>query len=179
LSRGRVIGVLLVIGPVILLVFLPTVMGLHRYVVADDAMAGDVDGSIGKGSVALTREVAAADLVVGDVIAFRPPADEAGSQSVSVTRRIVSIDGGVARTRGDNMAVDDAWRLDVSTGTFPRVVLAVPWVGQPFAGEAGQGGWLVLVGAIVLLLLLALVAPWRRVRERRRAPRPPTYAGVR
>ena len=58
----------------------------------------------------------------------------------------------------------DPWRLDVSGETYPRVVAAVPWVGEPFSGRAGEGGWVLLVGATVALLVLALVAPRRRVR---------------
>ena len=164
LSRGRVLGALLVLGPVIVLVFLPTVLGLDRYVVADSAMQGDADGSISRGSVALTREVPATDLVVGDVITFRPPAQQTRPAGGSVTRRIVSIEDGVALTRGDNMDARDPWRLDVSAETYARVVVAVPWVGQPFSGRAGQGGWVLLVGTTVALLVLALVTPRGRLR---------------
>jgi len=176
LSRGRVVGALLVIGPVIVLVFLPSVLGLQRYVVADDAMAGDRDGSIGRGSVALTREVPATDLRVGDVITFRPPAPDGLEPGQSVTRRIVAIDDGVAVTRGDGQGYDDPWTLDVTEDTFPRVVLAVPWIGYPFSGEAGQGGWVVLALAAILALLLAALGPWRRHRERRLALRQVVYA---
>jgi len=177
-SRGRVLGALLVIGPVIGLVFLPTVLGLHRYVVADGAMEGDREGSIDLGSVALTRAVPAADLEVGDVIVFRPPVEDGGRAFGSVTRRIVAIEDGVARTRGDNEDEDDPWLVDFSTGTYPRVVLAVPWIGHPFSGEAGQGGWLLLVGATGVALVLAVAVPWRRARQRKRPLHPAPSAGV-
>jgi len=167
LSRGRIVGALLVLGPVIVLVFLPTVMGLHRYVVADDAMTGDRDGSLGRGAVALTRDVPATDLEEGDVIAFRPPVDEGGPASESVTRRIVSIQDGLAVTRGDHHDYDDPWQLDVTEDTYPKVVAAVPWIGYPFSGEAGQGGWVVLTTAAGMMLFFAAVGPWRRLRERR------------
>lgn len=179
ISRGRVLAALLVIGPVVALVFLPTVLGLHRYVVADHAMEGAADGSIGRGSVALTRQVPATDLEIGDVIVFRPPIQEGIQPGGSVTRRIVAIHDGVARTRGDNKDADDPWRLDVSTSTYPRVELAVPWIGYPFTGQAGQGGWLLLVAVIVMALVLAVVAPWRRARQRQRPGHPAPYAGVR
>ena len=73
IGRGRVVVALLVLGPVVVLVFLPSVLGLHRYVVADRSMDGGLEGSIGRGSVALTREVPGTDLTIGDVIVFRPP----------------------------------------------------------------------------------------------------------
>lgn len=176
LSRGRVVGALLVIGPVIVLVFLPTVLGLHRYVVADDSMAGDRDGSIARGSVALTRDVPAIDLQVGDVITFRPPVQDGLEPGSSVTRRIVAIDDGAALTRGDGQDSDDPWRLDVTEDTYPRVVFAVPWIGYPFSGDAGQGGWMVLVTASVIALLLSAAGPWRRRRERHQAARTAAYA---
>jgi signal peptidase len=170
ISRGRVLVALLVIGPVIVLVFLPTVLGLHRHVVTDRTMEGDADGSIGRGSVALTRAVPAVDLAVGDVIVFPPPVEGGASGDSSVTRRIVAIEDGVARTRGDSRDADDPWRLDVSAGTYPRVVFAVPWVGYPFSGQAGQGGWQLLVAAIAVALLLALVVPLVRGWQHRRPP---------
>jgi signal peptidase len=178
-SRGRVLGALLVIAPVIGLVFLPAVLGLHRYVVADGAMEGDAEGSIGLGSVALTRAVPAADLEVGDVVVFRPPVEDGASAGGSVTRRIVAIEDGLARTRGDNEDADDPWLVDVTTGTYPRVVLAVPWIGHPFSGQAGQGGWLLLVAATGGALVLAVAVPWRRARQRKRPSHPAPDGGVR
>jgi signal peptidase I len=166
ISRGRVLGTLLVIGPVIVLVFLPTVLGLQRHVVADRAMEGTAEGSIGRGSVALTRAVPSADLAVGDVIVLRPPVEDGTSAGGSVTRRIVAIKDGVARTRGDNLQVDDPWRLDVSTSTYPRVEFVLPWVGYPFAGQAGQGGWVLLAAAIGVALVLAAAVQWRQRRTR-------------
>jgi hypothetical protein len=160
-----VIGALLVIGPVIVLVFLPTVLGLQRYVVADDSMDGGRDGSIARGSVALTRNVPATDLGVGDVIAFRPPVETGLEPGTSVTRRIVAVEDGAAVTRGDHSDVDDPWRLDVTQDTYPRVVFAVPWLGYPFSGDVGQGGWIVLVSASIMGLLMSAWAPWRRRRE--------------
>lgn len=184
-SRGRVLAALLVIGPVVVLVFLPSVLGLQRYVVTDRAMEGDLEGSISRGSVALTRAVPAADLVAGDVIVFRVPAESgqaAGDAGDSVTRRIVAIRDGAASTRGDNADADDPWRIDVSTGTYPRVVFVVPWIGQPFVGTAGQGGWWLLAAVTVITLVvavgLALAAPWRRARQRHRRRHPGGPAGA-
>lgn len=162
------VGALLIIGPVIVLVFLPTVLGLHRHVVADDAMDGHQDGSIPRGAVALTREVPAADLGVGDVIAFRPPTQD-GAVTDSVTRRIVALENGVARTRGDRQEAEDPWALDVTHGTYPRVVIAVPWIGYPFSGGAGRGGWVVLAIASAIALLLSVLTTWFRGGGRHRA----------
>jgi len=177
-GRGRVLAAALVLGPAIVLVFLPSVLGLHRNVVADRSMDGGLEGSIGRGSVALTREVPATDLTIGDVIVFRPPL-EGGGLAAPVTRRVVAISHGQARTRGDNIEAEDPWRIDVSTSTYPRVEFVVPWVGYPFTGQAGQGGWLLLVAMIALALVLAVAAQPGGTRRRRRPGHPVRVAGVR
>jgi hypothetical protein len=59
------------------------------------------------------------------------------------------------------------------------VEFTVPWIGYPFAGQAGEGGWLLLVATIVVALILAVVTPWRRARQRRRPGHPAPYGGVR
>jgi hypothetical protein len=142
---------MLVLVPVVLLVLLPTVLGLERYVVSDRSM----DGSLGRGSVVMARQVGPTDLAVGDVITFRPPG---GSSEERVTRRIVAIDGDMATTRADN--ADSAtgstasMRLPLSReDTYARVWLGVPWIGYPFVMD---GGWLLLAAAALAALVLAL-----------------------
>jgi signal peptidase len=131
---------------VVLLVLVPAVLGLDRFVVTDRAM----DGSLGRGSVVLAREVPPTDLEVGDVIIFRPPG---GSSDDRVTRRIVAVDDGVATTRGDSSG-SQPWSVPLQDGSsYARVWMGVPWIGYPFV--AG-GGWLVLVGAAAAALVLAL-----------------------
>jgi signal peptidase I len=145
---------LLVLVPVVLLVLLPTVLGLDRYVVTDRAMGG----ALGRGSVVLAREVPPSDLEVGDVISFRRPG---GSSDERVVRRIVSIDGGVATTAGDNGSTEHLTvRLDAPA--YHRVWLGVPWLGYPFVLD---GGWLLLSAVAVAAFGLALVAG-RRQRPR-------------
>ena len=157
-SRGewrRLALGLLVLGPVVLLVVLPAVLGLQRYVVTDRSM----DGSLGRGSVVLAREVPAEDLEVGDVITFRPPTDSSDDR---VTRRIVAIKHGLATTRADSTGSNDLWSVPVtSPSTYPRVWLGVPYLGYPFVLD---GGWVLLVAAA----LAALVATFA---TRRRGPR--------
>ena len=140
---------MLVLVPVVLLVLLPTVLGLDRYVVSDRSM----DGSLGRGSVVLARQVGPTDLAVGDVITFRPPGAGAGADE-RVTRRIVAIEDGVATTQGDRTpgAAPIALPLD-REDTYARAWLGVPWIGYPFVMD---GGWLLLAAAALAALLLAL-----------------------
>jgi signal peptidase len=138
---------MVVLFPVVLLVLLPAVLGLGRFVVTEDGM----DGSLGRGAVVLAREVPPSDLRAGDVISFRPP----GESDERVTRRIVAIEHGVATTRADAMGAEDPWQLGLTDTSYSRVELGVPWVGYPFVAESG---WVLLTlpaGAALLLALLA------------------------
>ena len=137
---------LLVLAPVVLLVLLPAVLGLQRYVVTDRSM----DGSLARGSVVLAREVPTADLEVGDVVTF-PPAE--GSSDERVTRRIVAIEDGVATTQADTTGSTDPRRVPLTSESYPRVWLGVPWIGYPFVMD---GGWVLLVAAALAALVLAL-----------------------
>jgi signal peptidase len=149
---------LLLLAPVTLLVLLPAVLGLDRYVVTDNSM-GD---TMGRGSVVLARNVPAGDLRVGNVITFVPP-DQSGH--ARVTHRIVSLDGGYAVTRGDASDAVDPQRLELDRPTYARVLLHVPWVGYPFVGD---GGLLLLLAGASLAVGLGAVATGRREVRRRR-----------
>ncbi|WP_028652774.1 hypothetical protein [Nocardioides halotolerans] len=144
---------LLVLAPVVLLVLLPAVLGLERTVVSDRSM----DGSLARGSVVFVREVPAADLEVGDVISLRPPR---GAADDRVSRRIVAVRDGVATTEADRTA--DRWDVELTSATYARVWLGVPYIGYPFLMG---GGWMLLVGAALVALVLAVTAG-------RRTPQP-------
>ncbi len=151
---------LLVLAPVVLLVLLPAVLGLQRYVVTDRSM----DGSLGRGSVLLAREVPTADLEVGDVISFRPE----GSSDERVTRRIVAIKDGVATTQADTTGSQETRTVPLTESSYARVWLGVPYIGYPFVMD---GGWVLLAGAALAAFVLALTtgrrAPLRVVGQTR------------
>lgn len=137
---------LLILLPVVLLVALPPVLGLDRYVVTDAGM----DGALGRGSVVLAREVPPTDLAVGDVLTMRPPG---GGADERVVRRVVAIEDGVATTRGDTAAGAQEWAVPLDGSAYSRVWLGVPWIGYPFVVD---GGWVLLVLIAVAALTLAL-----------------------
>ena len=151
-----------VLVPVVLLVLLPTVLGLDRYVITDSSMTG----SLGRGSVVLAREVPPGDLRVGDVLTFRPPG--AGPDE-RVTRRVVAIDDTVARTRADGASRRDPWVLPLDASSYARVWLGIPWIGYPFVVD---GGWVVLALLAVAALVLALSAGRRQASSAVRSARP-------
>jgi signal peptidase I len=149
---------LLILAPVVLLVLLPAVLGLDRYVVTERGL----EGAVGRGSVVLAREVPPSDLRVGDVITFRPPGGASGER---VTRRIVSIRDGAATTEGDG-AQAEPWVVPLTGSAYDRVWLGIPWIGLPFVVD---GGWVLLVIAAAAAMAMAVVAGWRTPP---RVPRP-------
>jgi signal peptidase I len=145
-ERRRLAIGLLVLAPVVLLVLLPTVLGLDRYVVTERAA-----GSPGRGSVVLAREVPPTDLRVGDVITFRPADSDSADR---VTSKVVSIEDGVATTQDDGSGAD-ALEVPLTGSSYARVWLSVPWIGYPFLMD---GGWLLLALAAASALSLAVAA---------------------
>jgi signal peptidase len=143
--RRLALGILVLV-PVVLLVLLPTVLGLDRFVVTNSGM----EGSLGRGSVVLARDVPPTDLQIGDVISFRAP----GSED-RVVRRIVAIHDGVATTQADATGVPDPWQLRLTEATYARVAVGVPWIGFPFVVD---GGWVLMVVVAAGALGLALTS---------------------
>jgi len=159
--RRLVLG-LLVMAPVVLLVLVPAVLRLDRYVLTDDSM----NGSLGRGSVALARDVPPSDLRVGDVITFRPPGATVGDKPV--THRIVAIHNGTATTQGDTASHPDPWSLPLTEATYSRVWVSVMWIGYPFVIN---GGWLLLIllagAALSLGVLTGRSSPSKEARPAR------------
>lgn len=158
---------LLVVGavaaPLVLLVVLPGMLGLQRYVVTGDAL---VD-SVPRGSLTFAEMVPAAQLQVGDVITFRPPIGFADDSYV--TRRIVSATAHGIRTSGDGTGTDP-WVLAAS-GEHSRVIVHIPYVGYPFISGVHPAIWVMLASVPMVAVLLAVLADVDRARQRRRSRR--------
>jgi signal peptidase len=114
-----------------------------------------MDGSMGRGSVVLAREVSPTDLRVGDVISFRPPGESGESGDDRVTRRIIAIDNGVATTEGDATGRSDPWTLPLTASAYARIWVSVPWIGYPFAVDGGWGLLLLSAAAAIGLAVAA------------------------
>ena len=151
------------LAPLVMLVVVPTVLGLQRYVVTSDAL-GD---SVPRGSLTFAERVPSAELQVGDVITFRPPGRAPDAELV--TRRVASATSDGIRTRGDGTGVDP-WRLPAE-GDHSRVVAHIPYVGYPFIGGVRPSIWVVLASVPMLAVVLAVVADVDGARQRRRNAR--------
>jgi signal peptidase I len=163
MGRLWLVVALAVLAPTFLLVALPAMLGLQRYVVSTDAM-GD---SLPRGSLIFAEKVSGTDLRTGDVITFRPPL--AGPGTGYVTRRVASIGAAGIITTADGARVDP-WQLPVG-GERARVVARVPYVGYPFVGGLRPSLWGTLASVPMLAVLLAVLADLQRSRRRRRAVR--------
>ncbi len=166
-----------VLAPVTAFAVVPTAVGLERYVVSSDELAG----SIGRGSVVFEQRIPIGDVVEGDVVTYLsgvPSVD--GDGGALVTRRVFSVGDGVLLTGSDDPAAALAGQsvLDAVSfadhATIPVVAVAVPWIGYPFLGVLGHRGW----GVAVTLLGLLLGAACLRVGRASLGEGPRTTAGL-
>ena len=119
--------------------------------------SGSMRPTASPGDVAVTEVVPVSSLKVGDVIVFFPP----GRVAEPVMHRIVSLDNGVIKTRGDANSVEDPWQITLSGATAYRMVAVVPFVG--WLGELQRPA---LIVAGLLLLLAIAIELWKEVRGR-------------
>lgn len=161
---GRLVALVVVLAPVTMLVLLPIGLGLQRYVMTGDSMAGGGPDSIGRGTVVFERAVPVSDLRPGDVITYRPP-PSSGIDGM-VTHRVVDISPSGIRTQGDARAEPDPWLLVPESPVVPRVVLTLPYVGYAYLVLANPDVWLLVAGGLGLVVLTVTSAA--------RRPRPAT-----
>lgn len=143
---------------------LPTLLGHERYVITGGSMTGTYD----KGSIVFERPVAAADLEVGDVITYQPPASS--GVTTLVTHRIIAIGRSpegeqVLRTQGDANPDPDPWLFSLTSQDQPVAAYSVPYAGYALIALADPQLRLLVVGLpaglVALLSLGQLVAAVR------------------
>jgi signal peptidase len=140
---------------------LPAALGWQRYVIVSGSMTGTYD----RGSLVLDEVVPVAELRVGDVITYRPPA---GSGPAGlVTHRIAEIATDEAgrrsfRTKGDANRAADPWTFQLPEGEQARVRLGIPYAGFAVAALARRDLRILLVGVPAgLIALMSIVGLWR------------------
>jgi len=143
---------------------MPALLGYERYVITSGSMTGSYD----RGSIVFAKPVPVADLRVGDVITYVPPAG-AGPSGL-VTHRIASIAPDPAgrlvfRTQGDANPGPDPWTFTLDQPTQARVDFHLPYVGFAFAALADRTLRMIVIG--LPALLLGLVAAARLLRQPR------------
>ncbi|MDP3713090.1 MAG: signal peptidase I [Mycobacteriales bacterium] len=143
LTLGAVVG-LLVTG----LTVAATLTGLRPLVVR----SGSMEPTISTGGMVLTRQVTAAEIGVGDVVAVERP------DRTRVTHRVVAVvqRGATAELTLKGDANTDNDPLPVTVTTAGEVVYSAPWLGRVSAFLASAKGGFVLgllVGAVVVTTL--------------------------
>lgn len=147
---------------------LPSLFGFERYVITGGSMSGTFE----RGSVAFEKLVPVADLGVGDVITYLPPADS--GITTLVTHRIVkqrpAEDGGmVFRTKGDANEDIDPWTFQLHSAAQPRVEMTVPLIGYLFLALAERDLRVLVVGVPAgLIAVFSLMELLRALRPDRR-----------
>lgn len=143
----------------------PALLGYERYILVSGSMTGTYD----TGSVVYAKPVPVADLRVGDVITYAPPAG-ATSQAL-VTHRISGIGRDAAgdrlfRTKGDANQSVDPWRFSLDRPTQARVEFGVPYVGHVVNALIDRDTRMLVIGLPAVLIALLTLA--RLVRDVRR-----------
>jgi signal peptidase len=177
LSRILVNVVLVSVTLVATAYLVPSLLGYDRYVIT----GGSMSGAIEKGSIVLAEKVDVADLAVGDVITYQPPADSGVSDLVThrvVTARDQADGSRVFRTQGDANADPDPWKFTLDQGTQARVTFAVPHLGYAVIALADRDTRMLLVGVPAgLIALVSLLEAAGALRTRRSSPEPAPGTG--
>lgn len=164
---GRVLGRLMLVTAL-------TVLGLAalhgvRFL---PVLTGSMTPYAPAGSLVLAVPVSGSDVVVGDVVVFRPPAPYTVTGDHPILHRVAELgtaDGlPYMGTRGDANATADPWRVGTQGAEFGRAVAVLPHVGHLLSGGTGTALAYVLGGAALLAGLRgARRGPTGRHRARR------------
>ena len=145
---------------------LPALLGHERYVITGGSMSGTFE----KGSIVFEKPVTAADLEVGDVITYQPPASS--GVTTLVTHRIIAIGRSpegeqVLRTQGDANPDPDPWLFSLTSDTQPVATFSVPHAGWVLIALADPQVRLLVIGLPAgLVALLSLGQLMAAVRTR-------------
>lgn len=131
----------------------PALLGYSRYVITGGSMTGAYD----KGSVVFEKPVPVAELKVGDVITYLPPADS-GVPNL-VTHRILKMEpaeggGTLFTTQGDANPQPDPWHFLLLDDEQPVVQFGVPHAGWIFMALADREVRMLVIGLPAALIAL-------------------------
>jgi signal peptidase len=141
-SNVTLVGAALVVVSALAASLAPRLLGYSSVIVYGGSMAD----SIPVGSIAVTEEVSAEDIGVGNVIVFHPPT--ASPNPSPLMHRVVSVreENGqrLFQTKGDANATPDPWEIAIQ-GRGSRLVYAVPYVGYLVNFAGTPLGWALLL----------------------------------
>ena len=160
-GRWAVNALCLLVMVLALAFLLPAAFGLQRYVITGGSMEGTYD----LGSVVFEESVPVADLEVGDVITYVPPADS-GIDTL-VTHRIIKIDGTTFQTQGDANPDPDPWTFELTAATQSRVTSSLPYLGYLFIALGDRSTRMVVIGVPAAIIAMASLVELLRALRRK------------
>jgi signal peptidase I len=101
---------------------------------------------------------------IGDVVGFRVPPPQPAAGSI-IIHRIVALDAGGYRTRGDNSPADDPWRI-YGTDILGEMVLSIPRAGIAFDVLGTPAILAAVIGGLTVVIVLTAEPIGRRPRQR-------------
>ena len=143
-----------------LLVLAPALLGWERYAIVSGSMSPAFD----EGSLVLADVVPVADLRVGDVITYMPPAGDH-----LITHRIAWIgrdDAGrrIFRTKGDANPIADPWTFRLDRPTQACVRAGVPYAGYALSALGRRDVRMFVIALPALLIAgFSLSRLWRQL----------------
>jgi signal peptidase len=165
-----VVSILIIAAALLMLV--PALLGLQRYVI----VSGSMEPTIPTGSVVYDEAVPVPELKVGDVITFLPPKEFEFTDPV--THRIVDISPVTAgskindeavpsgsvqiHTKGDANEDVDPWAMVPDQPEMARVKFHIPWLGYVYMALSNRWVQLLVIGLPALVIgIMVVVALWR------------------
>ncbi len=100
---------------------------------------------------------------IGDVVGFRIPPPQPAAGSI-IIHRIVALEGAGYRTRGDNGATDDPWRI-YGTDILGEMVLSIPRAGFAFDLLGTPAIAAAVIGGLTVVVVLTAEPIGRRPRQ--------------
>jgi signal peptidase len=149
----------IVLGGVILLILTVVVgmlLGLWRFAVID---TGSMRPALNPGDVAVLTSEPAADLRIGQIVAFHPP----GEPSLTVTHRTVSVEhtkhGVIFQTQGDANNARDQWHAHILASKVWHEAFKLPKFGYLAVWSQQR---LVRFGllSVIVILILSMQLGW-------------------
>lgn len=147
----------------------PTLMGYSRYVITSGSMTGTYD----KGSIVFEKKVPVADLRVGEVITYMPPASSGVDHLVThrIFRMQSALGGGTLfTTKGDHNPAADPWHFKLLSKDQGVVQFGVPKAGWLFIALADRQLRMLVIGLPAALIGLGALGQLLSAVRRRDEP---------
>jgi signal peptidase I len=129
-------------------------------------LSGSMSPNYPVGSLVLTVNTSAADLRIGDVIAFAAPEGFPTENNQPVMHRVMRIDSGdsgrVVTTKGDSNPAADPWALELKGMESQKAIAAVPYLGRAVHALTTTDESTKRVSASGIILLCAALLLWLR-----------------